>query len=144
MTDAYVVDSGIFVRWYVDQNGFEHAREVQQRFLDGDVRLETTDFTRVEVANILRKKGFLGKLLDRDMFLAAVRDIDDLGVLVHTTNCDRLERAAALAIDHSLRIYDAVLVQIALEQGLPLLTTDAKLCKAVDGLISTELLRGVL
>ncbi|SEG73869.1 hypothetical protein SAMN04489712_110164 [Thermomonospora echinospora] len=50
MADAYLVDTGVFLRWFVDQEGFEHAREIQQAFLDGTVLLETVDFARVEVA----------------------------------------------------------------------------------------------
>jgi predicted nucleic acid-binding protein len=40
-------------------------------------------------------------------------------------------------------MFDALFVHVALERKLPLLTADAKLCKAVDGLIKTEVLRGV-
>jgi hypothetical protein len=29
VADAYVVDTGVFLRWFVDQDGFEHARELQ-------------------------------------------------------------------------------------------------------------------
>lgn len=25
VADAYVVDTGVFLRWFVDQDGFEHA-----------------------------------------------------------------------------------------------------------------------
>jgi predicted nucleic acid-binding protein len=40
-------------------------------------------------------------------------------------------------------VTDGVFVDRALATGLPLLTSDARLCRAVDGLLSTELLRGV-
>jgi len=64
-------------------------------------------------------------------------------VAIHPTDADSLEQAAALASDHGIRVFDAMMVHLSLERGLPLLTTDAKLCRAVDGLVSTELLRGV-
>jgi hypothetical protein len=28
-----VVDTGVFLRWFVDQDGFEHARELQQKLV---------------------------------------------------------------------------------------------------------------
>ncbi len=59
MADAYIVDTGVFLRWFVDRPGFEHAREVQEAFLDDLVELETADFARIEVAGVLRKKGLL-------------------------------------------------------------------------------------
>lgn len=144
MADAYIVDSGVFVRWYVDQDGFEHARELQQTFLDGNLALETVDFARIEVADVLRRKGYLTGRLSKDTFLAAVRDIDALGVLVHITDTDRLYRAAVLAVDRSINMYDAVFVQAAIERDLPLITSDARLCRAVDSFLPAVLLRGVL
>ena len=83
MADAYVVDTGVFLRWFIDQDGFEHARGLQQRLIDGAVTAETVDFARVEVAGVLRKKGFLAGRLTLDEFTAAVRVIDDIGVTVH-------------------------------------------------------------
>ncbi|MER5422532.1 hypothetical protein [Streptosporangium roseum] len=71
----------------------------------------------------------------------AVRVIDDLGVTVHPIGADRLERAAGLAVRLTLRMYDAVFAHPALDQGIPLLATDAKLCHAVEGVVKTELLR---
>ncbi|MFI6499829.1 type II toxin-antitoxin system VapC family toxin [Nonomuraea typhae] len=143
MADAYVVDTGVFLRWFVDQPGFEHAREVQESFLHDRVRLETADFARIEVAGVLRKKGLLAGRLTAEEFVAAVRVIDEFGVRIHQINADRLERSASLAVRLTLRMYDAIFAQLSLERDIPLLTTDAKLCHAVAGVVKTELLRGV-
>ncbi|MET9339394.1 type II toxin-antitoxin system VapC family toxin [Nonomuraea sp. NPDC003804] len=144
MTDAYVVDTGVFLRWFVDQPGFEHAREIQEAFLHDQVGLETADFARIEVAGVLRKKGLLAGRLTAEEFVAAVRVIDEFGVRVHQVDADRLERAATLAVRLTLRMYDAIFAQLALDRAIPLLTTDAKLCHAVEGVVKTELLRGVV
>jgi hypothetical protein len=78
-----------------------------------------------------------------DEFTAAVRVIDDIGVTVHVTTADRLERAAVLAARMTIGMYDALFVQLARELKLPLLTSDAKLGRAVDGTIRVELLHGI-
>ncbi|MGW3347638.1 type II toxin-antitoxin system VapC family toxin [Nonomuraea rubra] len=143
MADTYVVDTGVFLRWFVDQPGFEHARQIQADFLQGRLGLETADFARIEVAGVLRKKGLLSGRLTPEEFVAAVRIIDELGVRVHAVDADVLERAADLAVRLTLRMYDAVFAQLALDRGLPLLTTDVKLCHAVSGIVETEPLRGV-
>ncbi|WP_176903228.1 type II toxin-antitoxin system VapC family toxin [Nonomuraea maritima] len=140
MADAYVVDTGVFLRWFVDQTGFEQARKIRDDFLHDRVSLETVDFARIEVAGVLRKKGLLTGRLSADEFIAAVRVIDELGVLVHPVDADRLERAAALAVRLTLGMYDAVFAQLALDREIPLLTTDAKLHRALEGLVETELL----
>jgi len=141
--DAYLVDSGVFIRWFVPQDGYQHALEVQAALLGDALRLETVDLARFEVADVLRRKGLLAGILDRSRYTTAVRVVDDLGVTIHSTDVDAVVRAADLAARRAIRFYDAVFVDRALEQQLPLLTADAKLCRAVDGLLSTELLRGV-
>jgi predicted nucleic acid-binding protein len=141
--EAYVVDTGVFVRWYIEQIGFEHALEVQENFMGGKIVLETVDSVRFELGHLLRTKGLLPKLIERDEYLAAVRSLDDLGILIHTTDANALERAASLAATRNLRFFDAIVVDLSLERGLPLLTTDKKLCTAVSGYCRTELLRGI-
>jgi predicted nucleic acid-binding protein len=143
VADAYVVDTGVFLRWFIDQDGFEHARGLQQRLIDGAVTAETVDFARVEVAGVLRKKGFLAGRLTLDEFTAAVRVIDDIGVTVHPITADRLERAAELAARKMLGMYDALFVQLAQELNLPLLTSDAKLSRAVGGTVQVEVLQSL-
>lgn len=75
--------------------------------------------------------------------MAAVRLIDEFGVKIHAVNADVLERAADLAVRLTLRMYDAVFAQLAVDRGIPLLTTDVKLCHAVEGVAETVVLRGV-
>jgi len=143
VADAYVVDTGVFLRWFVDQDGFEHARELQQKLVHGSTAVETVDFARVEVAGVLRKKGLLAGRLTAEEFTAAVRVIDDIGVTVHETTADRLERSAAMAARKNLGMYDALFVQLARELDLPLLTTDRRLQRAAEGSVTVEVLRGI-
>jgi len=43
VADSYVVDTGVFLRWFVDQDGFEHARELQQELVNGSITVATID-----------------------------------------------------------------------------------------------------
>lgn len=143
MPDAYVVDTGVFVRWYVAQIGYEHALRVQADFLAGTVALETVDQVRVELGDVLRKRGLQTGALDETDYVAAVRSLDDLGVDIHSTDADTQERVALLCARRPVTFYDGLLVDRALQRGLPLLTADAKLVRTVAGLLSTELLDGI-
>lgn len=144
MVERYLVDTGVFLRWFVPQVGFEHARRLRRAFVAGDVALETVDCVRFELANVLRTKGLLPARLTRVEYLAAVRTVDDFGVVVHATDVEALERAAAYAADWNLRFFDAVVVDAAVRRELTLLTTDVKLSNAVGDRLSTELLRGLV
>lgn len=144
MAERYLVDTGVFLRWFVPQVGFEHARRLRRAFVAGDVALETVDCVRFELANVLRTKGLLPRRLTRVEYLAAVRTVDDFGVVVHATDVEALERAAAYAADWNLRFFDAMVVDTAVRRDLTLLTTDVKLSNAVGDRLSTELLRGLV
>lgn len=140
--DEAVADSGVFVRWFLKQPGWQHAREIRHSFLEGSLRLHTADRARIETVAVLRAVGMRRhRALDEETFVAAARTIDDVGVIVHAIDVDRLERIARLTATRMLGVYDAAFVVLALELGLPLLTSDARLCRAVDGLLSTVLLR---
>lgn len=143
MAERYLVDTGVFARWYIEQTGYQHALELRGALLAGEVELETVDCVRFELAHVLRTKGLLLRRMSREDYLAAVRTIDDLEIVVHATDADALGRAAAYAADWNMRFFDAVVVDAAVERQLTLLTTDLKLCNAAGDRISTELLRGL-
>lgn len=143
MADRYLVDTSVFARWYIEQVGYEHALRIQAAFLAGDIVLETLDAVRFELGHVLRKKGLLSRQMSRQEYLVATRSLDDLGVVVHVTDADRLERAAALAADTPMGFFDALLVDCSVELGLPLLTADARLCNSSARLTRTELLEGI-
>jgi len=143
VVDRYVVDTGVLLRWYVDQPGFEHAREIQDALLEGTVELLAPGLARLEFADVLRRKALLPGLVDRADYLAAVEDLSALGVTFLSRDLDAVLRAAALSADRMIRLYDAVFVELALSTGAVLLTNDLRLVRGVGGLVSTEVLRGV-
>lgn len=143
MADRFVVDTSVFLRWHIPQIGYEHAREVRQDFLAGAVELETVDSMRFELGHVLRTKGLLSGRLSAVQYRATVRSVDDLGVTIHTTDADALERAGVLTTQYTLRFFDAVFVDCALQHGMSLLSSDRKLANAVGNLAPVEILRGI-
>ncbi len=101
----------------------------------------TTDIARIELTHVLRTKGYVPGLLDRNSYVKAVRAIDDLGVEIRPTDAETLERAADWAVQLSLRFFDALFVDLAVQTGCPLLTSDIRLARAATRYISTEVLR---
>lgn len=138
--DRYLLDSGVAVRWYIEQPGFEECLRYQAAYLAGMIVLETVDVVRFELGNVLRKKGLLPKLITPKDYVMATRSLDDLGIPVHRTDVDVLGDAAELASRRMIGFFDAVLVVWAIERDVALLTTDARLCSAAAGLVRTELI----
>jgi len=140
---SYVVDTSVFVRWWVEQVGWQHARQVRDDFVAGDVTLIAPEFTRIEHAEVLRKKGLLDGLMTEPEYLAAVQSLDIMGVEMITLDHDGLVRAAALAARRSVRMFDALGASLALDRGIPLLTGDAKCARALAGVVDVEVLDGI-
>lgn len=74
--------------------------------------------------------------------MAAVGPLDDLE-LSRAVDDRALRRAAALAADRRLRIFDALFVDLAVEIDQPLLTSDARLARAAGDIVDVTVLRGV-
>lgn len=140
---SYVVDTSVFLRWWVEQVGWQHAQRVRDQFLAGDIALITPEFTRIEHAEVLRKKALLDGILNETEYLDAVASLDVLGVdLVPLDRVD-LVRAAALGARRNLRLFDALGASLALDRGLPLLTGDGRCARALAGVVEVEVLDGI-
>lgn len=139
----YVVDTSVFLRWWVEQIGWQHAQRVRDEFIAGNVALITPEFTRIEHAEVLRKRALLDGVLTEDEYLAAVQSLDVMGVELVRPGPDDLLRAASLAAKRSLRMFDALGAALALDRGLPLLTGDARCARALTGVIDVEVLEGI-
>lgn len=143
MVERYLADTGVFVRWFIEQDGYEDAVRFQEAHFDGSVELQTVDFVRYELGHVLRTKGVLKDRISLKDFVAAARSLDDLGLQIHICGPDILERAAQIAGSRMMRFFDALLVAWSVELGLTILTTDKNLTSAAAGLARTRLLAGV-
>ena len=72
---------GVFLRWFVGQDGFEHAQELQQELVDGSVTVATIDFARVEVACGCRKPVPPGHMLCGTRPISVRRSVPDWPLL---------------------------------------------------------------
>lgn len=133
--DSYVIDTSVVARWFLKQDGWREAREYRDRFVRGDIGLETTWCARFELPHVLRRHGVLSGNLSVEHYRAGARAIDDLGIVVEPMGPDELEQCAVLAYEKNLSFFDAVFVFRALLTGLPLLTADNRLSRAADGLV---------
>lgn len=140
VADGYVLDSSVAVRWYLDQPGHVHAREVR----DAGPTLLAPAVLRWELGNVLRLKGAARGLLTHEQVLQALQDLPVLGVQIREDDEASTLAAARLSLDRSLSLFDAAFVVLALRTGLPLLTADQRLARGAAGLVSTEVLRGAV
>jgi predicted nucleic acid-binding protein len=142
VNNAYVLDSSVAIRWYLDQPGHEHAREIRDRLVEGTIQLVAPAVLRWEVANVLRKLGALtGKLTESDV-TDALLDLPVLGVeIVEDDEASTID-AVTVSLERRISVFDASFALQSLQTGYPLLTADIRLARSGAGWLSTEVLRG--
>lgn len=142
MSDTYVLDSSVVIRWYLDQPGYEHAREVRDRLVEDNLRLLAPAVIRWEVAHVLRKLGVLtGKLSETDV-VDALLDLPVLGVEIADDDEATTVAAVQLSLKRQISVFDAVFALQSVRTGHPLLTADTRLARGTAGWLSTDVLRG--
>jgi len=132
VAERYLTGTGVFVRWFLKQQGWEDAHRFRDRYLGGEIELQTTECARVELPHVLRTRGLLTKKLTVDDCRAAVRIIDDFEIPVDPLTAHVLEASAMLAVEHNLRFFDAVFLQRAATADLILLTPDRPLGRVAE------------
>lgn len=131
----YILDASVALSWVLVDETNAYADRVLDRFEPGETS-ETTVAALVpglwplEVANGLLVAERRGRMRQAQveraiLFLQALPiSLDEA-----TTN-QALDHTLVLARQYSLAVYDAAYLELALRQGLPLATTDARLAGA--------------
>ena len=126
-----VMDASVGIKLFIEE---EFSDKVQRLFAklteDPQAEIHVPDLFYIECANILLKytRRYNRPLED------SLADIKDLGKLAlkSTSTSELIEDALQLASERNLTAYDACYAVLAQKLGLPLITADAPLAKAVD------------
>jgi predicted nucleic acid-binding protein len=126
-----VMDASVGIKLFIEE---EFSDKVQRLFAklteDPQAEIHVPDLFYIECANILLKYT---RRFDRPL-ADSLADIKDLGKLAlkTTSTMELIEDALQLASEKKLTAYDACYAVLAQKLGLPLITADAPLAKAVD------------
>ena len=121
-----VVDTGGIIDYLL---GWDAADDVE-RLLDEERELHAPDVLVFEVLSALRRQVQRG-LLAGDRATGAVRDLDDLPLLLHASAGLRMR---AWALRDSFTIGDGLFIALAESLGEPLATTDGPMVGAASSL----------
>ena len=121
-----VVDAGVVVKWFVDEEYTDAALAVRDAHVDGTVDLVAPSLLPFEVVNALRYSG----AFDEETLTRASTALTKYGI--DLVSYDRIDGITdtALAIDET--VYDAAYVALAETVAEPLYTTDERLLESVD------------
>jgi predicted nucleic acid-binding protein len=123
-----VVDASVVVKWYVPEGGSTEASALLNR---PEQRL-APDLLVAEFGNVLWKKVRTGELTTSE-----AREIANAFVsappVVLRPSAPLLAAALEIASIYGRTVYDALYLAVALSEGCPMLTADARLVQALDG-----------
>lgn len=119
----YVVDASVVVRWFVDQEGHEAAKEWLRRLAEDPLLLVAPDLLRFEVFGVLARLqprsdwGWAERCLER---------FDALGIRTLPTTLPMYRRSFLFARTLRISGWDAIYLTHAESLGTSWLTADQK------------------
>jgi len=117
-----VLDSSVAVKWFSQEKGSEEALQLLDGHVEGSVKLWVVDLAYSEVANALR----YNPSFNLDGLSRAVEHMYGLHMGSAPVAEALLIRAAVIAYDGDVTIYDALPVALAEMRGTVCVTGDVK------------------
>lgn len=138
---GYVLDASVVAKWFTRHREDDRERAVGLRDLHraGRCRLIVPELAVLEVLNAIR---FSARAEEADL-ASALAVLRDLGLQREPLDWSLLQYACAVAWAYRVALYDAVYVALAERLGLPLVTADDKLVRALRGHRSVVRLREI-
>jgi predicted nucleic acid-binding protein len=134
----FVVDASVGIKLFLNEPGSEAAAELFTKLgEEPPAELFVPDLFYIECANIFLKYIHrFGRSLED-----SIADVADLRLLAlkSTPTADLIEDALVLAAERNLSAYDACYAALAQRLGIPLITADKAMAKAVDWAIALEM-----
>jgi predicted nucleic acid-binding protein len=125
----YIIDSGVIIKWFVDEPLMAQARAILNAFRNGDLVIYVPDLMYAEIGNILwKKQRFQGLRPERAQ--AILETIMDTAFAVVPT-ATLFEDAYKIAVTHGRTMYDSLYVALGQREDCPFVTADEKLFNAL-------------
>jgi predicted nucleic acid-binding protein len=123
-----VVDASLTAAWCFDDEETKYARDVLRRAQD--ISFVVPAIWPVEMANVLLVNERRKRITASDT-MRAVTLFKELAIQVDRAgNLQPFDATLLLARAHGLTAYDASYLELALREGLPIATLDARMCTA--------------
>ncbi|MGH9949957.1 MAG: type II toxin-antitoxin system VapC family toxin [Pyrinomonadaceae bacterium] len=125
MIQKLVIDSGIAIKWFVDEPDSESAKLSLDGFKLGKYEFFAPDLIYSEVGNIFWKKvtfdGF--KVADAEFAIESFKEIPILTV----ASLSLFDAAFTIATKHNRTFYDSLYLALGERMGCPFITADTRL-----------------
>ncbi len=125
-----VIDSGVAVKWFVDEPYSAEAERIFDEYLAGRLFLIAPDFVYAEFGNIIWKKQTLQGFNPVDA-VKIVGDFRTQVMITLTSDADLLDDAYRLAVAHKRTVYDMLYLALSLRENCQFVTADERMVNAI-------------
>lgn len=128
---GYVLDASVAAKWVLDAEPYEDRADLlYDAHRDGAVFFTAPDFFWLEIANVLWKAA-RRRRLSRSQAAADLITLEQSVSISTVSSVALREDALTIALEYNCAVYDAAYLTLALNSGLPLITADERLVRAV-------------
>jgi predicted nucleic acid-binding protein len=128
---GYVLDASVAAKWIFETEPYsKQAKTLLDAHEAGEVFFSAPDFFWFEIANVLWKAARRGKV-SRSQAQAGLTRLEQSVSIPTVSSVVLRDDALAIALEYNCAVYDAAYLALALNSGLPLITADERLVRAL-------------
>lgn len=125
MAKVLVVDSGVAIKWVLEEPDSELAESIYADYENGAIELAAPDLLYAELGNILCKKVTFGGMSESEVEVASAKLLKVVFRIVGAN--DVFDAAYKIAKKHKRTFYDSLYLASSLHLNCDLVTADERL-----------------
>jgi predicted nucleic acid-binding protein len=137
--DRIVIDSGVIVKWFLNEPDSDKANIIRDDFDAGNLDLVVPDVIVAEVGNIAWKRHTVIQDISSNEAQRIITGFLALG-LETVPNSELLAAAYDLAVTHGRSVYDSLYLALSIREGCRFVTADRKLARKVGPILPNVVL----
>ncbi|MEM2084118.1 MAG: type II toxin-antitoxin system VapC family toxin [Nitrososphaerota archaeon] len=123
-----VIDASIVVKWFVEEENYENALKIRDKYVEGEIDIIAPEIIIFEVLNALYYKKLFTLLELKEIANA----LDAFSFKLFSLKGKYAEKAIEIAIENNITIYDSSYISLALMEKCKMYTADEQLIKKLD------------
>ena len=123
-----VIDASIVVKWFVEEENYENALKIRDKYVEGEIDIIAPELITFEVLNALYYKKLFTLLELKEVTNA----LDAFSFKLFSLKGEYAKKAIEIAIENNITIYDSSYISLALIKNCKMYTADEQLIKKLD------------
>jgi len=131
------IDASVALKWFLDEDYTENARNLLKAFRDGDVSLNAPSILQYEIGNALWTLAVKRNLVEQAFVEEAYHHLLALPIEIIPLDPIDLQEAFSRACEFSITLYDASYLVVAKKTESQFVSADGELIKKTGKLVDS-------